>query len=157
MADIFSVDSDGLDDGKKAFVEKEAELTRLANRMGELANSDTITAAAGNDDNGKAFISTHVQAVTDLHDGIKAWAAAIGGTKDMVSDMAESFRAVDASASKAAAALRDNFADLEHAIGGTAPAVSGAQGSSAATPQTSTYSGDTFSGGANSSSHKRPH
>jgi len=151
MADVFSVDSDGLDQGKNAFAEKEAELTRLANRMGALANSGTITAAAGNDDNGRAFISTHVQAVTDLHDGMKAWAAAVGGTKDMVGDMAESFRAVDESAAKAAAALRDNFADLAHAISGTAPVVSGGQGSSVATPQT--YSGGTFSGGP---SHKRP-
>ncbi|MGW4482236.1 hypothetical protein ACWEOE_00210 [Amycolatopsis sp. NPDC004368] len=118
MADSFFVDSDGLNGGANAFASKAAELQALAQHVHDLANPGRVAAAAGNDDNGKEFANTHVEAAGKVFAGLDAWAKAVGGTTDAVRSMAEVFRDVDGAATDVTVQLRDAITDLATGGGG---------------------------------------
>ncbi|MGH8922612.1 MAG: hypothetical protein ACRD0H_30460, partial [Actinomycetes bacterium] len=108
----FFVDADGLDTGRNGFGEKASEIESLVQRIAALGDPGRVAAAAGNDKNGTSFAQTHVQAVGEIHNGIKAWSRAVDGTKTAIGDMASSFREADAGAFDLATELRNSFDKL---------------------------------------------
>jgi hypothetical protein len=115
----FFVDADGLDTGRNGFGEKASEIESLAQLIASLGEPGRVAAAAGNDKNGTNFTQTHVKAVGEIHDGIKAWSRAVDGTKDAIGDMASSFREADAGAFEMATDLRNSFEKLNDGSGGS--------------------------------------
>ncbi|WP_329069059.1 hypothetical protein [Amycolatopsis sp. NBC_01480] len=115
----FFVDADGLDTGRNGFGEKASEIESLAQLIASLGDPGRVAAAAGNDNNGTSFTQTHVKAVSEIHDGIKAWSRAVDGTKDAIGDMASSFREADAGAFDMATDLRNSFEKLNDGSGGS--------------------------------------
>ncbi|SEP52336.1 hypothetical protein [Amycolatopsis saalfeldensis] len=115
----FFVDADGLDTGRNGFGEKASEIESLAQRIAALGDPGRVAAAAGNDKNGTNFTQTHVKAVGEIHDGIKAWSRAVDGTKVAIGDMASSFREADAGAFDMATDLRNSFEKLNDGSGGS--------------------------------------
>jgi hypothetical protein len=115
----FFVDADGLDTGRNGFGEKASEIESLAQLIASLGDPGRVAAAAGNDKNGNNFTQTHVKAVGEIHNGIKAWSRAVDGTKDAIGDMASSFREADAGAFDMATDLRNSFEKLNDGSGGS--------------------------------------
>ena len=124
----FFVDADGLDTGRNGFGEKASEIESLAQLIASLGDPGRVAAAAGNDKNGTNFTQTHVKAVGEIHDGIKAWSRAVDGTKDAIGDMASSFREADAGAFDMATDLRNSFEKLKDGSSGSSDG-SGSDGS----------------------------
>jgi hypothetical protein len=124
----FFVNSDGLDTGKDGFEQKGNEINDLALRIKDLINPDRVAYAAGNDQAGRTFAQSHIDAASKIHDGISTWADVVSGTSEAIGGMSNSFRKTDEVVTDASTQLGKSYRDLDGDIDKTITDLGGGGG-----------------------------